>query len=130
MEVRNTIQKQTILQAVEALANHPTAEQVYARVVHTLPNISRATVYRNLSSMADRGLLQRMEVPGSADHYDCTLASHHHIHCVRCGMLADVWADIPLDGIDQQAAQHTDFRVLGHKLVFSGICPACKAQEN
>lgn len=128
METRNTIQKQMILGAVSRLANHPTAEQVYEEVAVKLPNISRATVYRNLSDMAERGLLRRVPVPGGADHYDHTLAPHYHVRCLQCGALADVLNGY-LAQLDRDAGQTTDFTILKHELVFEGLCPNCAAKQ-
>ncbi len=129
METRNTIQKQTILQAVKQLANHPTAEQVYEQVVQRLPNISRATVYRNLSTMAELGLLRRIGVPGGADHYDHTLEDHHHILCSGCGVLEDIWMELPTQHLQQVAQSQSMFSIQGCQLVFYGLCPACQAKS-
>ncbi|MDD6887427.1 MAG: transcriptional repressor, partial [bacterium] len=42
---RNTIQRALVLEAVQRLHCHPTADEVYAVVAAEHPNISRATVY-------------------------------------------------------------------------------------
>ena len=130
METRNTIQKQTILMAVKELANHPTAEQVYEKVVERLPNISRATVYRNLSSMADRGMLQRIGVPGGADHYDHTLEMHYHVLCTQCGALEDIWLQESKEDLLKAANEKSSFLIQNYQLVFHGMCPCCKAKAD
>jgi len=67
---RNTIQKQLVLDAVKELNIHATAEQVFEYVVKKHTSISKATVYRNLSQMAESGeLLNIGSFYGSA-HYD------------------------------------------------------------
>ena len=66
MEKRNTIQKQLVLDAVFRLANHPTAEEVYAEVARSHPTVSKATVYRNLGSLSEDGLLRHIKMPGAA----------------------------------------------------------------
>lgn len=130
METRNTIQKQTILMAVKELANHPTAEQVYEKVVERLPNISRATVYRNLSSMADRGMLQRIGVPGGADHYDHTLKMHYHVLCTQCGALEDIWLQESKEDLLKAANEKSSFLIQNYQLVFHGMCPCCKVKAD
>ena len=70
MEKRNTIQKQLVLDAVFRLANHPTAEEVYAEVARSHPTVSKATVYRNLGSLSEDGLLRHIKMPGGADRFD------------------------------------------------------------
>ena len=89
MEKRNTIQKQLVLDAVFRLANHPTAEEVYAEVARSHPTVSKATVYRNLGSLSEDGLLRHIKMPGGADRFDHMLLEHHHIICTRCGCFAD-----------------------------------------
>ena len=57
---RNTIQRALVLEAVRSLHNHPTSADVYEAVRRTYPNISRATVYRNLGVLASRGDVLRV----------------------------------------------------------------------
>lgn len=90
MERRNTIQKQLVLEAVARLHNHPTAEQVYAKVVKEHPTISKATVYRNLASLSEDGRLRHLPMPAGADRFDHRLDEHAHIECMACGRLDDV----------------------------------------
>ena len=70
MEKRTTIQKKLVLDAVLRLADHPTAEQVYAEVVKEHPTVSKATVYRNLNGLVEAGRVRRVSVPGQADRFD------------------------------------------------------------
>lgn len=46
MQTRNTIQRQIVLQAVNQMHNHPTADAIYAVIAAQHPTISKATVYR------------------------------------------------------------------------------------
>ena len=51
MQTRNTIQRQIVLQAVNQMHNHPTADAIYAVIAAQHPTISKATVYRNLNQL-------------------------------------------------------------------------------
>ena len=53
MERRNTRQRQLVLEAVQELCDHPTADEIYLRVREQDDHISRGTVYRNLHLLAD-----------------------------------------------------------------------------
>ena len=46
---RNTIQRTLVLEAVNHLRSHATAEEVYDAIVQQHPHISKGTVYRNLN---------------------------------------------------------------------------------
>ena len=62
MKERRTVQKDMIYTALQELHNHPTAEQVCAHVRRRCPTISRATVYRVLNGMAEKGSVLRIPV--------------------------------------------------------------------
>ena len=124
MEKLNTIQKQLVLDAVFRLANHPTAEEVYAEVARSHPTVSKATVYRNLGSLSEDGLLRHIKMPGGADRFDHMLLEHHHIICTRCGCFADA----PASGsaaLDEAVARQTGYSGVSHDIVFRGLCPEC-----
>ena len=66
---RNTVQRTLVLEAVRSLRNHPTSADVYEKVRQQTPSISRATVYRNLGVLAERGDVLRVEVPNATTSF-------------------------------------------------------------
>ena len=103
---------------------HPTADEVYAAVFKEYPNISRATVYRNLKQLAEIGEISEIETPGNADHFDYQLHAHYHVRCIECGKVFDVDMDYIPD-LEKSIKDAHGFRFSGHNLMFKGICPAC-----
>lgn len=85
MQTRNTIQRQIVLQAVNQIHNHPTADAIYAVIAAQHPTISKATVYRNLNQLAAQGEILRVPVPTGADHFDFNIKPHYHVRCTKCG---------------------------------------------
>lgn len=55
MQTRNTIQRQIVLQAVNQMHNHPTADAIYAVIAAQHPTISKATVYRQSEPAGSSG---------------------------------------------------------------------------
>jgi len=128
MVKRNTMQKKLVEGAVKSLRTHPTAEEVYDFITERYPEISRATVYRNLRQLAEDGEIRRIEVPGAADRYDLNVSQHYHIQCKLCGRFTDI--DIPyISDLDEMVAQMTDFDMESHDIVFKGICPRCRIKN-
>lgn len=126
MAARNTVQKTIVLDALNALANHPTADAVYDYVHATHPSISKATVYRVLSKMSDESQVLRVRINNGADHFDHQVFPHYHVRCTRCGRVDDV--DIPLlPELEEQAAQASSYLISDCSLQFDGVCPACQA---
>ena len=122
---RTTRQRQLVLAAVRARADHPTADQIFLDAREADGKISRGTVYRNLDELAAQGEITHARLPG-ADRYDLRQDQHYHLYCTRCGQVVD--APIPYRPEDDAAvAQSTGFRIARHRLVFEGLCPACAA---
>ena len=60
MSKRNTIQRTLVLEAVNALRCHATADEIYAYISKEHPTISRGTVYRNLNRLAEIRYIRKL----------------------------------------------------------------------
>lgn len=125
---RNTMQKKLVEGAVKSIKTHPTAEEVYEYITARYPEISRATVYRNLRQLSDSGEIRRVEVPGAADRYDLNVSDHYHIQCKICGRFSDIGLPY-MAGLDEMVAGMTDYDMESHEIVFKGICPGCRIKN-
>lgn len=125
---RHTIQCDLVLDTVNNLRNHATADEIYEEIVKTHPTISRATVYRNLHRLSEMGEIKKWEVPGSADCYDHLNYNHYHIKCKTCGKLYDVDMEYIPD-LGKMIKDKHGFDFTGHMIIFEGKCPECKKKE-
>lgn len=123
--MRNTIQRQIVLNTVQSLTNHPTADDIYNIIFKDHPTISRGTVYRNLNILADSGQVLKVSMPNSADRFDLTTHNHYHIQCTHCDCFFDVDVDY-FQEINEKIAEKTGFLLDSHEIVFKGICPNCQ----
>ena len=126
---RNTIQRQLVIAAVRFLADHPTADEVYERITMEYPDISEGTVYRNLNSLVESGLLNKVSVPSGADRFDHMLTKHYHIKCSHCGKFMNVENMDYMEDLDEKVAAVTGFKMQSHDIVFNGLCPDCQKLE-
>jgi len=85
---RNTVQRQKIMDYLMSVQSHPTAEEVYREVSKTLPQVSLATIYRNLNRMAESGQIRRISLHGEY-RFDGQVGEHGHLLCTRCGKILD-----------------------------------------
>ena len=124
-ELRNTKQREEVLNAVRTLMYYPTAEEVYLDVSRKNPSISKGTVYRNLNLLTQLGEISKISMPGSEpDRFDhITEENHHHAFCRCCKRLFAYELDEELhyEGhvIDK------DFTVEKSQLILTGICKDC-----
>lgn len=122
--LRMTRQRKVILEELRKVRTHPSADEVYEMVRRRLPRISLGTVYRNLEILSESGDIQKLEPGSSLKRFDGNPDAHHHIRCVRCGRIVDADLDVEIK-INNGYKSNADFRIIGHRLEFIGICPAC-----
>jgi Fe2+ or Zn2+ uptake regulation protein len=93
---RMTRQRQTVYETVLRYKNHPTADEVFARVRRELPDIGLATVYQALEALVQSGHLSKVpRVDEAASRYDHCINPHLHMRCVDCGRVWDIVKDAP-----------------------------------
>jgi Fur family ferric uptake transcriptional regulator len=81
-----------------------------------------ATVYRNIKSLLENGLIGTVYLPGENPRYESSHHHHHHhFHCRLCDKVYDIH-DCP--GNLQQLAPD-GFQVDRHELTLYGTCGAC-----
>ena len=119
---RNTIQKQLIIDTVRAMHNHPSADEIYSEIAKLAPNISRATVYRNLALLSQNGDILRIQIPNASDRFDFNVSIHYHLLCGNCGRIFDL-VTAPLDIIGSVKSDNCS--VDGFSLLFTGLCENC-----
>lgn len=121
---RNTIQSTLVLDTVRKLQCHATADEIYQEIAKDYPTISRGTVYRNLQRLCQMGEIRRLEIPGGADRFDHLCYDHYHVRCIKCGLVSDVDLDY-LQDLEKSVRDSHGFQLLGHDIIFQGICPQC-----
>lgn len=124
MQERQTRQKSIIYDALKTL-DHPTATEVYGYVHERHPSVSRATVFRVLGGFAQTGRALELRMAGSDVRYDYNTCRHYHVHCRRCGRVADVLmpADFP---VRESVKDSCGFSIENFQIEFLGLCPACR----
>ncbi len=121
---RMTRQRRAILDALLGMNTHPTAGELYSVIREKMPRISLGTVYRNLDALSRAGIVRRIDIDGAQRRFDGNTDSHYHARCVGCGKVRDVHVETPVD-LEEVARALGDFRLLGHRLEFAGLCPDC-----
>jgi Fur family transcriptional regulator, stress-responsive regulator len=121
---RVTAQRLAVLRAVSDQP-HLTADDVVDVVRADIGAISRRAVYDAVGTLADEGLLRRIQPAGSAARYEVRVGdNHHHLVCRICGNLVDV--DCALgDAPCLTASDDAGFEIDEAEVVYWGRCPEC-----
>ncbi len=114
-----------ILDIINDSGDHLTAEQVFMRLKAIAPKTVLATVYNNLNTLCDEGLIRRISIEGSPDRYDKAV-KHDHLVCKKCGALSDItFADLTAS-LSAQLGEP----ILSYDLKVNYICPACRREAD
>ncbi len=121
---RMTKQRQVILESLQQVKTHPTADELYALVREALPKVSLGTVYRNLDVLVRDGQIRKLETPGGQCRYDADLSNHYHVRCQGCGGVGDVDVS-PLPRLALPEKRDTNYTITEYRIEFIGWCPSC-----
>jgi Fur family transcriptional regulator, ferric uptake regulator len=124
---RFTEQQKELLAHVFARHKHFDAKELIEDLKTAEKNVSRATVYRTLTSLVDAGLLRRIELGDRTvyDH-DYGYPAHDHLVCRLCDSMEEFQSE-ELETLLEKVAAENQFRAEGHTLVIRGVCAKCNA---
>jgi Fur family ferric uptake transcriptional regulator len=124
---RGSKQRRIIVEQVFSRHDHFDADDLLAHLQRVVGarQVSRPTVYRTLSELVDAGLLRQMTLNGrSVYEHDYGYPQHDHLYCQRCEKLIEFSSD-EVKAIRDAVGREHHFRVLGHRLIITGICQEC-----
>jgi len=125
MALRQSPQRNLVLEVVRSTMDHPTADWVHRQARRRLPSISLATVYRNLTRLSAEGLIREIHAGGHPARFDGNTGRHYHIRCLGCGRVNDLPMSVDTR-IEEEAGRAMSYRVLGHHVEVVGLCPLCQ----
>ena len=118
--------RNAILECLRSTDTHPSADMVHEMLRPDHPDISLATVYRNLSLFKKQGLIQSVATVSGIERFDANTNPHVHFICTNCDAVLDLHqVDMPL-ALGTQAEKDTGCRISGCQLTFTGLCGNCK----
>ncbi len=118
--IRPTPQREIVYSVLISKRDHPTADEVFARVKHQMPNISLATVYNCLETLVQCHLVRQVNVERGATRYCPNLHPHAHFHDESTGETLDV--EIPQHILDQvSSALPAHFKAKSVDILFRGV---------
>ena len=124
---RMTRQRQVVLEELAKVDTHPRADQIYQMVRRRIPHVSFGTIYRNLKTLEELGLISEIQ-RGHTARYDGNASAHHHFVCRKCDRIIDVdGASTP--EFDLPSLARMGYQVEKFQLQIFGLCPACRTKQ-
>jgi len=123
--LRMTPQRIAILKYMEGNTSHPTADDIFREVKKRFPTISFATVYNTLQTLRNNGEVLEITIDPARKHYDPNTHPHHHIICIECDEILDVFEDYA-NSLKLPANILKEFKLVGNHVDFYGLCRKCQ----
>jgi Fur family iron response transcriptional regulator len=118
--IQPSAQRLAVAEYVLETAEHPSADQVLAKVQSLVPMLSRATVYNTLNLFVEKGLLRQLVLAEGRVVFDPNLERHHHFIDEDTGQIEDIpWDAVRVGDVSRLAGYEvTEYMVVmrGRKL--------------
>jgi Fur family peroxide stress response transcriptional regulator len=126
--LRLTPQRIAILKYLDGNTSHPTADNIYRDLKQTNPTLSFATVYNTLQTLREHGEVMEITIDPVRKHYDPDTSPHHHVICISCNALWDVFVDYS-DVLKLPSNVAKGIKTVGVHVDFYGLCKNCQKEE-
>jgi len=126
LNIRVTPQRVAILEYLLTSGLHPTVDEIYRAVKNKFPSICLTTIYNNLNTLCEVGLVRELKFGNTPSRFDGNVKEHYHIICNNCNTVIDLHYPL-LKEIEVFAEQIADFKVSHHRFEVYGECTTCSA---
>jgi Fur family ferric uptake transcriptional regulator len=127
--VRMTSQRRLLVGIIQDSPRHLDAATLLELARKQDPDIDRATVYRTLALLKDRGLIDEldlMHIQGEKHYYEAkTSRDHCHMACFRCGAIME-YASSSFEKLKKEMVEQSGFQIRVVRLEVGGFCKRCQ----
>jgi Fur family ferric uptake transcriptional regulator len=123
--LKQTRQRDAILDAFIAAEGHHTSEEVHELVRGDHPEIGAATVYRTLKLFCEAGLASAHHFRDGVTLYERTGEHHDHLICTDCGTIIEFESDV-IEREQIEVAASYGFELRRHRHILYGRCESCR----
>jgi Fur family ferric uptake transcriptional regulator len=105
------------------------AQEIHGVLNERGEGVGLATVYRALDTLAEHGLVQRVDIGDGIARYEPVrhghAEHHHHLVCGECGKV-EPFADPGLEQAIEAVEERSGYSVATHDVVLRGACADCR----
>lgn len=109
-----------IYDLIQESDGHMTAEEILIILKEHDISIGIATVYRNLNSLFNLGMINRVRHPELGYIYDRNIHDHYHFYCTKTKKIYDVDIEYQ-EQLDKLVEKTFGGKVYSHSIIFEGI---------
>lgn len=130
--IQPSAQRLAVAGYVLTTEDHPSADQVFARVASQVPMLSRATVYNTLNLFVAKGLLRPLVLSEGKVVFDPHTERHHHFIDEDSGAIHDIpWDAVPVGDVSRlKGLQINDYMVVMRGKKLGAPRPSSKSKSH
>lgn len=120
-----TPRRQAIIELFVNSKSHLAPEEVWGELKKQFNLCGLPSVYRNLESLVECGILTRIQQFDRKKHYGLCSAihgdhHHHHIACIKCGKVDEI-----KDCAIKNMKKIKGYKIVSHFMQVNGVCAGC-----
>ena len=115
--------RSAILDCLRGTTTHPSAEMVHEMLHEEHPDISLATIYRNLAKFKAEGTIMSVATAKGVERFDANTNPHVHFICSECDAVIDLH-QIPMPRYNREECGGCHIESCA--LTFTGLCSNCQ----
>jgi Fur family peroxide stress response transcriptional regulator len=124
-----TFQRQVIYEAVIDSRQHPTPEWIYEQVRQRIPSISLGTIYKNVKTFLDSGVLKEVTLHHGSLRLETNMTPHHHLVCSSCKAIFDI-DEAAVAPVQRPTGKlPAGFSIKEYRVEFVGECKSCQTAK-
>ena len=122
---KHSAKRDELYRLICSTKTHPNAEWIYNQAKPAIPDLSLATVYRNLALFRSQGLIDCVATVKGQERYDANTVPHTHFICELCGAVTDIETASLSPDIVRRVEEEYPLEISSVSLNFSGTCREC-----
>ena len=118
-----TPRRQAIIKLFIDSGTHFTPEDIWNKLKKQFDRCGLPSVYRNLESLVECGVLTRIQQFDRKKHYSiCALPRkhNHHVICIKCGKVEEI-----TDCAIENKKKINGYKVVSYFMQVDGVCEQC-----
>ena len=123
--LRLSASRRLVLEALFAAGRPATAEEIASGMYGRLPRCDLASVYRNLETLEELGLVRHMHLGHGPGLYAPAADDDEYVACERCGRSEAVARDV-LAHVRSAVREAVGYEPRFSHFPLTGLCPSCK----
>ena len=121
--LKNTRQRQVILEAFLTSEGHMAVEELLEAVQKRMSGVGHATIYRTMKLFTEAGIAHERRFGDGQARYEPVFHGEHHDHliCEECGLIVE-FEDQIIEDRQEKIAADNGFRLTSHRHDIFGRC--------